>query len=69
MSDDVTGVFVLPGFRVVSSEVLEGEWHLLVETRREPTGCPTCGAVARVKDRRTVQVRDLPAGGVPVVVR
>ena len=42
MSDDVTGVFVLPGFRVVSSDVLDDEWHLLVETRREPTGCPTC---------------------------
>ena len=69
MSDDVTGVFVLPGFRVVSSDVLDDEWHLLVETRREPTGCPTCGAVARVKDRRTVTVRDLPAGGVPVVLR
>jgi transposase len=69
VNDDGTGVFVLPGFRVVAGELLDGEWHLQVETRREPTGCPTCGAVARVKDRRTVTVRDLPAGGVPVVVR
>jgi hypothetical protein len=58
-----------PDSPVAASEVLDGEWHLQVETRREPTGCPTCGAVARVKDRRTVTVRDLPASGVPVVVR
>jgi transposase len=69
VSDDVTRLFVLPGFGVAASELLDGEWHLQVETPREPTGCPSCGAVARVKDRRTGTVRDLPAGGVPVVLR
>ena len=62
-------VFVLPGFRVVASEVVDGELDLLVETPRELVGCPVCGAVARVKDRRTVTVRDLPAGGMPVIIR
>ena len=39
------------------------------QTPRDLVGCGECGAVARVKDRRTVTVRDLPAAGVPVVIR
>ena len=42
---------------------------LTVQTPRQPVGCPVCGAVAHVKDRRTVTVRDLPMGGVPVILR
>lgn len=69
MSGDVTGVFVLPGFRVVATDVLDKEVVLSVETPRRPVGCPACGAVARVKDRRTVTVRDLPTGGTPVILK
>ncbi len=38
VGNQTTGAFALPGFRVVASEVLDGEWHLQVETPREPTG-------------------------------
>jgi len=67
--EDITAVFVLPGFRVLDTELNDSELTLLVETPRELVGCPVCGAVARVKDRRTVTVRDLPAGGTPVIIR
>jgi len=57
--EDFTAVFVLPGFRVMDGQVADGELTLLIETPRDLVGCPVCGAVARVKDRRTVTVRDL----------
>ena len=69
MNDDDTGVFMLPGFRLHSSRRRDKDLLLAVEIPRVPVGCPGCGAVARVKDRRTVTVRDLPAGGVPVILR
>ena len=51
MIDDGTGWFVPAGFMTLTSEVVDGELRVLVQTRREPAGCPGCGAVARVKDR------------------
>src|SRR6478672_501321 len=59
----------MPGFEVLSTEMIDGEWHVGIATPRDLVGCAECGAVARVKDRRTVTVRDLPAAGVPVVIR
>jgi transposase len=67
--DDITAVLVLPGFRVLDTQLVSGELTLLVETPRDLVACPACGAVANVKDRRTVTVRDLPTGGTPVIVR
>lgn len=69
MNDHVTALFGLPGFQVLSAENVDGEWHLGVQTPRELVGCGECGAVARVKDRRVVTVRDLPIAGVPVLLR
>lgn len=69
MIDDVTAVFVLPGFRVLNYELVDGEVTLFAETPRVLVGCPVCGAVANVKDRREVTVRDLPAAGLPVIVK
>jgi transposase len=40
----------------------------LVATTADLVGCPSCGAVARAKDRRPTWVRDLPIGGRPVVL-
>ena len=60
---------MLPGFLLVESGVVNNELVLTVQTPRHPVGCPACGAVANVKDRRTVTVRDLPAGGMPVILR
>ena len=59
----------MPGFEVLSTEMVDGEWHVGIETPRDLVGCGECGAVALVKDRRTVTVRDLPAAGVPVAIR
>jgi transposase len=64
----VTALFGVPGFDVLTAVEVDGVLELLVQTTQELTGCPECGAVAVVKDRRPVWVRDLPIGGRPVVV-
>jgi transposase len=64
--DHSTALLDLPGFEVLGAEKTSGEWHVVVQLPRELVGCPVCGAVAVVKDRRTVTVRDLPVAGVPV---
>ena len=64
----VTALFGMPGFELLGQQLVDGEWQLLVQTVRDLVGCPTCGAVAAVKDRRTVRVRDLPISGVPVQI-
>jgi transposase len=53
---------------VLATEVAGGEWRLMVQTTAEVVGCPGCGVQAQAHGRRTVQVRDLPAGGRPVVL-
>ena len=72
MSDDTTSVTAaligLDGFEVLAAADAGGELELLVQTRADLVGCPSCGAVARAKDRRPTWVRDLPAGGRPVVL-
>ena len=57
----------LNGFRVL--EVLLGpELEIRVETTATRVGCPACGVVAVLHDRRSHRVRDMAAGGRPVVV-
>jgi transposase len=72
MSDDTTSVTAaligLDGFEVLAAADAGGELELLVQTTADQVGCPTCGAVARAKDRRPTWVRDLPVGGRPVVL-
>ena len=58
----------LDGFEVLATEVAGGEWQLVVQTTAEVVGCPGCGVRAQAHGRRTVRVRDLPAGGRPVVL-
>jgi transposase len=62
-------LFLPAGFVPLQVVDVDGEQHVLVETERVPVGCPSCGAVARVKDRRTVTVRDLPVAETPRVLR
>jgi transposase len=45
-----------------------GEWQLEVQTTAGVVGCGGCGVRATMHGRRTVRVRDLPAGGRPVVL-
>ena len=58
----------LDGFEVTAAEVIDGEWRLAVQTIAATVGCAACGSQARLHARRTVQVRDLPIGGRPVVL-
>ena len=72
MDDDTTSMcaalFGLAGFEVLAAADAASELELLVQTTADLVGCPTCGAVARAKDRRPTWVRDLPIGGRPVVL-
>jgi transposase len=58
----------LDGFQLVSAELAGGEWQLAVQTVATVVGCVGCGVRAELHGRRTVRVRDLPAGGRPVVL-
>ena len=60
MIDHSTALLGLPGFEVLAAEKTANEWHVVVQLPRDLVGCALCGAVAVVKDRRTVTVRDLP---------
>jgi transposase len=42
---------------------LGGEARIHIETKASLAGCPTCGAIARVKDRSRVELVDLPMFG------
>lgn len=43
----------------------QGELWVLVETVREVVGCPECGVRAKVKERPSVEVGEVAAGGRP----
>jgi transposase len=58
----------LPGFRVLACAEFEGELQVQVETTEDLIGCPSCAGVAALHDRRLRLVRDVPAGGRPVVL-
>lgn len=45
-----------------------GELEPSVETTESETGCPRGGVLATLHDRKPRWVRDLPAGGRPVVL-
>ena len=57
----------LNGFRVL--EVMLGtELEIRVETTATRVGCPACGVLATLHDRRSHRVRDMAAGGRAVVI-
>ncbi|MGO9299507.1 MAG: ISL3 family transposase [Acidimicrobiales bacterium] len=51
----------LPGFRVLAVTDDGDELLVGIETIRQAAGCPSCGVIARTKDRLRVLIRDLPA--------
>src|SRR5918994_4144229 len=55
----------LPGFVLLAVSEHDGELEQAVESTEAVTGCPVCGIVARLHDRRPTWVRDLPSGGRP----
>lgn len=58
----------MSGFVVLAVSEQEGELEQAIETTADLVGCPSCGAVAQLHDRRPSWVRDLPTGGRPVTV-
>ena len=58
----------LPGFVVLAVSEVDGELEQAIETTVDLVGCPECGAVAQLHDRRPTWVRDLPTGGRPVTL-
>ena len=66
--DTAAEMLGLPGFRVLAAAVFDGELQVQVETTADLVGCPSCSAVAVLHDRRLRLVRDLPAGGRPVLL-
>jgi len=66
--DTATLMLGLPGFRVLAVGEVDGELQVQVETTADLVGCPSCAAVAVLHDRRLRFVRDLPAGGRPVLL-
>lgn len=63
-----TAMLGLPGFVLLAVSEHDGELEYAIETTEAVTGCPECGVVARLHDRRRTDVRDLPAGGRPVTL-
>ena len=51
----------LRGFRVLAVTEDGDELLVGIETIRRAAGCPSCGVIARTKDRLRVIIRDLPA--------
>jgi len=66
--DTAAEMLGLPGFRVLASAECDGELQVQVETTEDFVGCPSCAVVAVLHDRRLRLVRDLPAGGRPVLL-
>jgi transposase len=58
----------LPGFVVLAVSEVDDELEQAIATTADLVGCPDCGAVAELHDRRPTWVRDLPSGGRPVTL-
>jgi len=58
----------MPGFVVLAMSDYDGELEQAIETTADLVGCPECGVVAELHDRRPCSVRDLPSGGRPVAL-
>jgi transposase len=67
-SPTAAAVLGLDGFVVRAVDEIDGEVWMLIETTGNVVGCPVCGCRAIGHGRRRVRVRDLPAGGRPVVL-
>ncbi|MFZ2058642.1 MAG: transposase [Acidimicrobiales bacterium] len=64
MGDDIEfddALLGLPGFRVLAVTEEGDELLVGIETIRRAAGCPSCGVIARTKDRLRVFIRDLRA--------
>ncbi len=67
-SEGATALLGIPGFEVGAQTEVDGELWLHVQTTATAVVCAACGTRAVGHGRRRVKVRDLPAGGRPVVL-
>jgi transposase len=67
-SEGATALVGIAAMSVVAQCVVDGEWHLEVETTADVVGCGGCGCRAVGQGRRRVKVRDLAISGRPVVL-
>jgi transposase len=67
-SDGASALLGMSGLVVRAQLEVDGEVWLRVETTTTVVGCSTCGTRAMGHGRRSVKVRDLPAGDRPVVL-
>jgi len=58
----------LAGFVLLAVSEFGGEVEQAIETTERVVGCPSCGVLARLHDRRPIRVRDLPAAGPAVTL-
>ncbi len=59
----------LPGFVVLGVAQIDGELEVAVETTAPRVGCPQCGVIAALHDRRETLIRDVDAFDRPVRLR
>ena len=67
-SSSATALLGMDGFVAGAQIEANGEVWISVETTADVVGCVACGVRAVGNGRRTVRVRDLPAGDRPVVL-
>jgi transposase len=70
VSDGTSLLFDLPGFRVVSCELVEEQRRVVVMQEADEHACPRCGVLVggRPYDVRESRIKDLPFGDRPVQV-
>ena len=61
-NSSATAMLGLAGMAVLAVSESDGEVEYAIETTAATGWCPTCGAQARLHNRRPTWVRDLPAG-------
>jgi transposase len=61
-NSSATAMLGLAGMAVLAVSESDGEVEYAIETTAATGWCPTCGAQARLHNRRPSWVRDLPAG-------
>jgi transposase len=68
MNEPTVALLSLRDFSVLGVDELDGELVYAIETTATSVTCSRCRRRARAKDRRTVLIRDLPAGDRPVTL-
>jgi transposase len=58
-----TAMLGLSGFVLIAVSAFDDQLEYAIKTSEQVTGCPDCGVLVSLHDRRRSEVRDLPARG------